>query len=149
MNPELLKSRSGDTKNKNIESDLSSNDSKEPLNLKDVPKVIFDKNYVGKLLDCETPEELFMVLKSKNLPMTKDDAHYIFNEVNKYKKGVQEKNNNGMLTEDSLENVVGGKKASYYISRPSYALGYVIGAIPMVGWTVYSMVCGFKEQMKS
>ncbi len=146
MNTDLLKDRPSSMKNK---VDVHNCDSKELLTLKDVPKVIFDKNYVGRLLDCETPEELFIVLKSKNLPMTKNDANYIFNEVNKYKKNVQEKNDNGMLTEESLENVVGGRKASYYISRPSYALGYVIGAIPMVGWTVYSMVCGFKEQMKS
>ena len=80
--------------------------------------------------------------------MTKEDAYYIFKEVSKYKKGIKENSDNGMLTDASLKNVVGGRKASYYISRPSYALGYVIGAIPMVGWTVYSMVCGFKDQMK-
>ena len=146
MNTDLLKDRPSSMKNK---VDVHNCDSKELLTLKDVPKVIFDKSYVEELLDCETPEELFLVLKSKNLPMTKDDAYYIFTEVNKYKRSVQENSNSGMLRDSNLENVVGGRKASYYISRPSYALGYVIGAIPMVGWTVYSMVCGFKEQMKS
>lgn len=134
--------------------DHSSSVLQNNLDINEMPKELMDKNYVHQLLKCKDPEDLYQTLKNKNLPLTREDATFIFSEVNRYKKDI--KNNKKSfdlskqkLLDSCLENVSGGRKsAAYYISRPAYAAGYVIGAVPMIGWTVYSMVLGFKDQLK-
>ena len=124
------------------------------LDINEMPKELMDKKYVQQLLKCKEPEELYQTLKRKNLPLTREDATYIFSEVNRYKKDIKDNKEDFDLSKQELldsylENVSGGRKsAAYYISRPTYAVGYVIGAVPMIGWTVYSMVLGFKDQLK-
>ena len=98
---------------------------------------------VRKLLDCKNPEELYHCMINQDLPVTVNDAKYIFNEVSKYKRELlnalpPKDEKVSKLFSDNLETIIGGydvnadkkdfdlkknsgtknKKAAYYISRP-------------------------------
>lgn len=131
---------------------------------------------VRKLLDCKNPEELYHCMINQDLPVTVNDAKYIFNEVSKYKRELlnalpPKDEKVSKLFSDNLETIIGGydvnaaekdfdlkknsgtknKKAAYYISRPTYYVGYGVGAtakcIPLVPIVIKSMVLGFKDQL--
>lgn len=131
---------------------------------------------VRKLLDCKNPDELYHCMLNQDLPVTVNDAEYIFDEVAKYKRELLDMplptyEKVSKLLPDSLETIIGGcnttevekdfdlkknsgtkkKKAAYYISRPTYCVGYGVGVtakcIPLVPMVIKSMVLGFKDQL--
>lgn len=128
------------------------------------------------LLKCKNPDELYHCMLNQHLPITVDDAEYIFNEVAKYKcellnMTLPNDKKVSKLLPDSLETIIGGndttkvekdfdlkkksstikKKAAYLISRPTYLMGYIAGrtakCIPLVPMVIKSMVLGFKDQL--
>ena len=131
----------------------SSNSNKNCNSKKFSPEseIVFEKDYVKELLKCKNETELINSLKKKNIEITKSEAKFVLDQVEKYVESESNKDTNYQKISDPyLQNISGGKNKNLlnYFLFPLYASGYVVGATPMLGIALYNMLRGAYDQLR-
>lgn len=116
------------------------------MNDQELLSILSDQAYIEQILDADTCEKLYDVLKSKNIVISYENVKDVFNQIIKYKD-----NNLKQLSDSQLLELSGGKDWSMYrkvITTVPYCAGYIVGRAPVIGLAIYSAIKGAKEQIK-